>query len=67
MAWTESDLAEIEKAIKSGAKRVRYQDKEVEYQSLAEMIQVRDLIRVELGQVPRTRRVLANFNKGLTK
>lgn len=65
MAWTDADLAEIEKAIKSGAKRVKYQDKEIEYQSLAEMLQARDLIRVELGKVSRTRRVFANFSKGL--
>ena len=49
MAWSSEDLVELEKAIASGARRVKYQDREVEYMSLSEMLKARDLIRKELG------------------
>lgn len=50
MAFTASDLDAIDTAIKSGHRKVKYKDREVEYRSLEEMRAVRDLIRDELGQ-----------------
>ena len=66
MAWSASDLEEIEKAIKSGTLRVKYSDREVQYRSLQEMLQIRDMIAREVGTKPAgpTRR-LAQFSKGL--
>ena len=49
-AWTQDDLAALEKAIALGAEEVQYADKKVKYRSLAEMMAVRDRIRESLGQ-----------------
>lgn len=49
MAWTQSDLDKIERAIASGARRVRFQTHEVEYQSISEMLMARDLIKDALA------------------
>lgn len=65
MAWTQSDLDAIEKAIASGALMVRYNDKQVTYRSISEMMQARDLIRKSLGKTNATQRFKANFSKGL--
>jgi hypothetical protein len=50
MAWSASDLLEIENAIKSGTLRVKYSDKEVTYRSLEEMLKIRDLIRKSVSE-----------------
>jgi hypothetical protein len=64
--FTSADLAAIEKAIASGATRVKYSDKEVEYRSMKEMMQARDLIRKELGITDgRFGRILSEHNKGV--
>jgi hypothetical protein len=49
MAWTQSDLDKISKAIATGARRVRFQTHEVEYRSLAEMMAVKREIESELS------------------
>lgn len=49
MAWTQADLAALEAAIATGAKRVRFQTHEVEYQSLKDLLTARDIIRDELS------------------
>ena len=49
MAWTQSDLDELEKSIKAGTLRVRFADREVIYRTLEEMLKIRDLIKRELG------------------
>lgn len=48
--FTEAGLAAIEEAIAGGYLKVRYDDKEVWYRSLDELLKVRDLIRSRLGQ-----------------
>lgn len=48
MAWTQQDLDAINNAIGTGAKRVRYQTHEVEYQSASELLRVRDIIKAEV-------------------
>lgn len=64
-AWSQSDLDAIEAAIKSGVQRVKYDNKEIEYRSMDEMMRVRDAIRKTLGQTAASPRILANFSKGL--
>jgi hypothetical protein len=54
--FTEAGLAAIEEAIAGGYLRVRYDDKEVYYRSLDELLKVRDMIRARLGQGTRTRK-----------
>ena len=68
MAWTESDLIILEKAIAQGATRVKYADKEVEYRTLTEMMTIRDNIRTELGlngTDANPGRKIAAFSKGI--
>ena len=48
MAWTQDDLDKINRAIATGAKRVRFQTHEVEYQTIEQMMKARDLITAEL-------------------
>lgn len=48
MAWTSADLTAIEKAIATGARRVRFQTHEVEYHSAGEMLRVRDAIKAAI-------------------
>lgn len=47
--FTFERLEALEAAIAEGVKRVKYTDKEVEYRSIAEMLQVRDIMRRQLG------------------
>lgn len=67
MAWTSDDLAAIEAAIAVGAKRVRYQTHEVEYQSIPDMLRARDVIKTELmpSEQP-SHAIVARFHRGLT-
>lgn len=51
-SWTTEQLQAIEKALAEGVRRVKYQDKEVEYRSLEEMMTLRDAMRRDLGLVP---------------
>lgn len=63
--FTQADLDAIEKAMASGAKRVKYSDKEVEYNSFADMSKARDLIRKELGITDgRFGRIFSEHSKG---
>lgn len=61
---TQADLDALEAAIFSGTKRVEYSDKKVEYQSMKEMLQARDLLKKELGQTTgRFYRLKPEFDK----
>jgi len=44
VAYTQADLDAIEKAIKSGALTVEYQDRKIVYRNFDDMIRTRDLI-----------------------
>jgi len=48
-SWTAEDLRVLEAAIVTGARRVKYADREVEYRSLADMLTLRDTLRASLG------------------
>lgn len=65
---TPADLEAIEKAINSGATKVKYQDRELTYNSLDDLYRVRDNIKAELGLIPNNKkpvRVQAIFDSGL--
>lgn len=64
MAWSQSDLDAIEKAIASGARRVRFQTHEVEYQSTSEMLKARDVIRADIDVSTRPGVMLAEYSSG---
>ena len=50
MAWTQADLDSLEEAMKAGVLKVRYSDgKEVTYRSLAEMMQLRQLMQKQIA------------------
>ena len=67
MAFTLTDLQNIEKAMASGERRVKIADKEVEYRSLSEMLTMYRLIQKELNPAasPTGGRVFAQVGKGL--
>lgn len=66
MAFQQSDLDAIEKAIASGALTVKFSDKEVTYRTMDDLMKARDLIRKKLGQAnPNDQRYFTNFGKGL--
>lgn len=50
MAYTTDQLSTLEQAIASGTQTVRFADgKTIVYQSLSEMVRLRDSIQAELG------------------
>lgn len=63
MAYTQADLTAIEEAIKSGALTVKYQDREVTYRSLDELLRIRDTIRRDIGTAATSSRLRTNFKK----
>ncbi|MEE3046646.1 MAG: hypothetical protein VX620_15460 [Pseudomonadota bacterium] len=64
MAWTQTDLDNIERAMAQGTRKVVIEGKEVEYRSLEEMIKVRNLIKTSLGTTSVTKRRYATFSRG---
>lgn len=67
MAFTQTQLDALEEAIASGAKRVKYGDKEVEYPSLNEMMRLRDMMRRALGLTSSSAgRIYPTVKKGLS-
>jgi hypothetical protein len=68
MAFTQDDLDVLNASIAQGALKVKYADKEVEYRSLKDMLELRRLMAAELGLLPDpdTNRKYAEFNKGFT-
>lgn len=66
MAWSQSDLDAINQALALGAKRVRFQTHETEYQSVADMLRVRDLIKSELeGGEPSVGPILTEYQSDI--
>lgn len=68
MAFTQSDLDKLDRAIADGALTVKYTDKEVTYRSMAELLKARDFIARKLGQgsTAAGNRILTKYNKGLS-
>lgn len=66
MAFTVTNLADLEKAIASGARRVQYQDREVDLRTQRDMMALRRLMRRELGlDTKKSRRIGSSYDKGL--
>lgn len=66
MAFSSTDLQALEEAIATGALEVQYTDKRVKYRSLAEMKQIRSMMKRELGLTDTSkRRKTAVVGKGL--
>lgn len=66
MAVSQADLDALDEAIAMGAKRVKYSDKEVEYNSLADMFRARKFLLKKLGQAgTRPSRIYPSTSKGL--
>lgn len=62
--WTLEELASLEEAMAQGVKKVEYNDRTVEYRTLNEMKQIRELMRRSLGIHKRGGRVLCEAKKG---
>ena len=62
--WTTEDLKALEEAIAQGVRKVEYNDRTVEYRSLNEMLQIRELIKRSLGLTKRGGRILCEASKG---
>jgi hypothetical protein len=66
VAFSQTDLDALDAALRTGSTRVRYADREIQYRSLAELQQLRNIMRRELGQVSNgaSRRTLLAHDKG---
>lgn len=63
--WTTKDIATLKNAIAKGVRTVKYQDKEITYNSLDDMIRALRLIENALGTGGgRGGRLFAETNKG---
>lgn len=56
MAFTQTDLDAIERAIASGELTVRTEDRSVTYRSMDELMQARDAVRAALAEAANTAR-----------
>lgn len=63
--FTNERLEALEKAIAEGVLKVKYQDKEVTYRTLDEMLTLRNVMRGELGIGCGTNRRVGVFSSGL--
>ena len=65
MAFSASQLAALDVAIATGTTRVTHDGKTVEYRSISEMIQIRNLMRAEMASsTPGPRTTLVRFDRG---
>lgn len=67
MAWTETELAALNKAIANGVLSVRYADRTVQYRTLEEMLKLRTMMMDELGLPGATRAAVKHlsYSKGI--
>lgn len=63
MAFSASDLDSIDNAIKSGELTVRFEDSQVTYRSMDELIKARALIKQEIGGSKRVTSSVASFER----
>lgn len=66
MAYTQEHLDGLREALASGALKVRYEGKEVEYRSTAEIRSLIAEIEAALGQSTGSRVTYPKFSRGLT-
>lgn len=65
MAYTSTQLEDLEAAMAQGVLMVQYGDKTITYRSLKEMQILRDVMRRELGIATPSQRKVATFDKGI--
>lgn len=66
MAFTQENLDTLNEAIATGARSVRYGDKQVDYKTLDEMLRARAIMQQELGLItPASKKFYSHHNKGL--
>lgn len=67
MSGTLAELEALEKAYNIGAKRVKYQDREIEYDTRENMLRRINSLKIELGLVDpqKPRRAQVIFDSGL--
>lgn len=63
MAFSISDLDSIDNAIKSGELTVRFEDSQVTYRSMDELIKARALIKREISGSKRVTSTVASFER----
>ena len=66
-SWTQDDIAALEAAIKGGTLRVRFGDREVQYQSMGEMLKLLQYMKDTVDTAAGTgtgRTTYARFRKG---
>lgn len=63
--WTLENLEALESAMAQGVRKVEYNDRTVEYRSLNEMKQLRELMKRALGLNKRGGRILCETSKGI--
>jgi hypothetical protein len=67
MAATQSDIDALKEAIRTGAKKVRYESggevREVTYRTLEEMRSILADMEAEFAGTPRSRSMLASYNR----
>ncbi len=66
-SWTEADVAALETAIKSGTLRVRFGEREVQYQSVSDMLKLLQTMKDAVAIANNTagkRTTYARFRKG---
>ena len=49
LGFTVENLIALEQAIATGARKVKYTDKEITYNSISDMLALREIMRKELG------------------
>ena len=65
MAFTQADIDALDVARKQGAKRIRFQDRDFEFDSVDDYIKLRNLILNEIAQgTQRVRQVRIYTNSG---
>ncbi len=63
--YTIEQLQALRDAVAKGVKRVSYEDKDVTFASIDEMLRVITLMERDLGITKRNGRLLAEYDKGL--
>ena len=66
-SWTQADITALEAAIKGGTLRVRFGDREVQYQSMGDMLRLLQIMKDAVAIAAGTyagRTTYARFRKG---
>ena len=66
-SWTQADIEALEAAIKQGTLRVRFENREIQYQSISEMLKLLQTMRDAVDVAASTtasRTTYATFRKG---